>query len=259
MKTTTRTALMGSSAMFNARPGFSPMLRGPAVAYAAENEGGAEGQGDQGQAEGDKAKQPEAIDPAKYQSLASAHDRLKKDAAADRTALNDLKERLSAFEAKEAKLAEDAARANGDFDTVKTQLETRFNKEIETRDAKLAKSQTQIERLVVKAGLSSAIAAAGVAPEFVDAVTALLRQGVEIREEDDEPVAYRGGMPLAEAVKLWAETDGKAFIRNGNSGGGAQGGGGSSSALSMKREDFDKLDAKARAAKMAEPGFKITD
>lgn len=260
MKTTTRTALMGSSAMFNARPGLSPMLRGPAVAYAAENEGGAEGQGDQGQGDGDKGKQPDPIDPAKYQALSANHEKLKRDAAADRAALKELNDWKAGIEAKQAEADEAKAREAGDFDEVKKQLETRYTRELEARDTKLAKREAQVEKLVVKAGLSTAIAAAGVAPEFVDAVTALLRQGVEIKEDDEgEPIAYRGGMPLAEAVKLWAETDGKAFIRNGNSGGGAQGGGGSSSALSMKREDFDKLDARARAAKMAEPGFKITD
>jgi len=264
MKTTTRNALLGGSsiapAITHSRPGFASMLRGPSIAYAAENEGGAEGQGDQGQGEGDEGKKPETIDPAKHASLAAAHDRLKRDALADRTAKAALEARVAEFEAAEAAKAEAAARAAGDFDEVKKQLETRYARELDARDTKLAKREAQVEKLVVKAGLSTAIAAAAVAPEFVDAVTALLRQGVEIREDDDgEPIAYRGGMPLAEAVKLWAETDGKAFIRNGNSGGGAHGGGGSSSALSMKREDFDKLDAKTRAAKMAEPGFKITD
>jgi len=53
---TTRNALLGGSsiapAITHSRPGFATMMRGPSIAYAAENEGGAEDKGDQG--EGDQ-------------------------------------------------------------------------------------------------------------------------------------------------------------------------------------------------------------
>jgi len=242
---TTRNALLGGSsiapAITHSRPGFATMMRGPSIAYAAENEGGAEDKGDQG--EGDQGKKPDAIDPARYQALASNHERLKRDAAADRAAKAELEARVAAYDAEKAAAEEAKAREAGDFDTVKKQLETRFTKEIEARDAKLTKREAQVEKLVVKAGLAASIAAAGVAPEFVDAVTALLRQGVEIKEDDDgDPVAYRGGVPLAEAVKLWAETDGKAFIRLNNTGGDSKGGSSSGSgAKTISRADFNRL------------------
>lgn len=253
MKTTTRNALLGGSsiapAITHSRPGFASMLRGPSIAYAAENEGGAEGQGDQGQGEGDKGKQPETIDPAKYQGLQSAHDRLKRDAAADRAALKELNEWKAGIEAKQAEADEARAREAGDFDTVKKQLEDRYGKEVTKREETIGKQRSQIEKLVIDAGLAQAISAVGVAPEFVGAVSALLRQGVEIRDDDDgNPVALRGGAPLAEAVRLWAENDGKAFIRNGNSGGGAQGGQGANpGGKKITRAEFEKLSPTEKA------------
>jgi hypothetical protein len=233
---------MGSSAMFNARPGLPTMMRGPAVAFAADNEGGAEGE----KAADDKAadKAAETIDPAKYQGLAAAHERLKKDSAADRAALKALNDWKAEIEAKQAEAEEAKAREAGDFDTVKKQLEDRYSKEVTKRDEAIGKYRTQVEKLVIDAGLSQAIAAAGVGPEFQPAVSALLRQGVEIKDDDEgNPVAYRGGVPLAEYVKLWAESEqGKAFVRINNSGGDAKGGQGrASGAKTITRADFMKL------------------
>lgn len=232
---------------------------GPQIMRAAENDGGG---GDDKVAD-DKAndKQADPIDPAKHASLAAAHDRLKKDSAADRAAIAEMKARLDAVDAEKAAAEEAKAREAGDFDTVKKQLEDRYGKEVTKRDEAIGKYRSQVERLVIDAGLSQALAAASVGAEFLPAVTALLRQGVEIKDDDDgNPLAFRGSVPLAEYVKLWAESDGgKAFVRLNNSGGDARGGGGQSTAKSMSLADFNALDAKARAAKMAETGFKITD
>lgn len=202
---------------------------------------------------------PEAIDPTKHKSLADAHERLKKDAAADRARLKEQADKLAAFETAEAAKAEEAARAAGDFDTIKKQIESRYTKEIESRDGTLGKQRTQIERLVIDAGLANALASASVAPEFLSAVTALLRQGAEIKDDDDgNPVAFRSGIPLAEAVKLWAENDGKAFVRLNNSGGDANGGRKTPvGANTITREAFGKLGPVERAKAARE--LKIVD
>lgn len=202
---------------------------------------------------------PEAIDPAKYAGLAAAHDRLKKDAAADRAAIKEMRERLAAVDAAKAEADEAKAREAGDFDTVKKQLEARYGKEIEARDGILGKQRTQIERLVIDAGLANALASASVAPEFLPAVTALLRQGAEIKDDDDgNPAAFRSGIPLAEAVKLWAENDGKAFVRLNNSGGDANGGQKRpAGANTITREAFAKLGPNERAKAARE--LKIVD
>jgi hypothetical protein len=215
------------------------LARGPQIMRAAENDQGAE----TATTADPKPAEAAAIDPAKYQNLASAHDRLKKDAAADRAAMKELNDRLAAYDAEKASAEEAKAREAGDFDTIKKQLEARYGKEVETRDGTITKQRTQIERLVIDAGLAQAIAAAGVAPEFVAMATSYLRQGVEIRDDDDgNPTALRGGAPLAEAVRLWAENEGKAVIRNGNTGGDAKGGQGvSPGSKTISRADFMKL------------------
>ena len=231
------------------------LARGPQVMRAAENDQGAEAE----VAAEPKAAEPAAIDPAKYQSLATAHDRLKKDAAADRAALKALGDWKAQVEAQQAEADEAKAREAGDFDTVKKQLEARYGKEVETRDGTITKQRTQIERLVIDAGLAASLASASVSPEFLPAVTALLRQGVEIRDDDDgNPVAYRSGVPLGEAVKLWSENEGRAFIRNGNTGGDAKGGQGAAlGAKTITRADFAKLGPVERAKAARE--LKIVD
>lgn len=217
------------------------LLSGASITRAAETDAG--GDANAVTVEGNAAdKAVEAIDPAKYQGLATAHERLKKDSAADRAAKAALEARVAEFEAKEAEKAEEAARAAGDFDTIKKQLEDRYSKEVVKRDETIGKYRQQVETLVIDSGLAQSLAGAGVKPEFMPAVTALLRQGVEIKDDDDgKPVAYRNGVPLAEAVKLWAENDGKAFINLNNSGGDAKGGRGAPSAKTISRADFMKL------------------
>lgn len=223
---TTKRALMGSGAVapsiFHARPGLPTMLRGAMIPRAPEDDNGS-GSGEGGGGEGDNG--PPAVDPAKYQALVAAHERLKKDSAADRTQLADLKARLDAFDAKEVAAAEEAAKASGDFETIKAQLETRHKKELDARDVVIASQRGQIEALVIDNGLASQLDAVRVRPEFKAAVTAMLRQGIEIKDEDGRPVAYLNHAPLKDAVQLWAESDeGKAFIGVDNSGGGAGGG-----------------------------------
>jgi len=220
---------------------LNTLARGPQIMRAAENDQGGEADNSADPKPADKAA--DAIDPAKYQNLANAHDRLKKDAAADRAAMKQLNDRLAAYDAEKAAAEEAKAREAGDFDTVKKQLEDRYGKEVAKRDETIGKYRSQVEKLVIDAGLSQAIAGAGVAPEFLGAVTALLRQGVEIKDDDNgNPTAFRQNVPLSEAVKLWAENEGKAFIRLDNSGGGAQGGDRKAAgSKTISRADFMKL------------------
>lgn len=232
------------------------LLAGASIMRAPEDDSGAEGdKAVEGQAE-DKAA---AIDPATFTALQTAHERLKKDSAADRAAKRELQAKIDAYEAEQAKLAEEAARKAGDFDTVKKGLEERYGKQLAERDEKISKYRVQLERVVVDAGLAQALAANNVAPEFMPAVTAFLRAGVEIEDDaDGNPVAFKSGVPLAEFVKLWAEGEGKHFVRLSNTGGGAQGGKGGGGSKTMTQAEFDALDAKTRAARMAE-GWTLKD
>ena len=174
--------------------------------------------------------EPNPIDPAAHAALASAHERLKKDAKADRDSLKEMQARLDAIEAEKEQAEADKAKASGDVEAVRTQLETKHGRELKAATERAEKAERQVEKLVIDNGLSAALDEARVKPELKRAADAMLRDGVELKDDDGEPVAYKGGLPLAEAIKLWAEGDeGKPFVLAGNSGGGAPGGKGAHS------------------------------
>lgn len=200
--------------------GAPGMLRGPTIPRALD-EGGQGGGDDQGDGE-------KAIDPAAHAALAAAHERLKKDAKADRDALKDMQGRLDAIEAEKEQAEADKAKASGDVEAVRTQLETKHGRELKVATDRAEKAERQVEKLVIDNGLAAALDEARIKPELKRAAAAMLREGVELKDDDGEPVAYKAGLPLAEAIKLWAEgDDGKPFVLAGNSGGGALGGKGS--------------------------------
>lgn len=205
----------GVSAFPMQRFGAPGLLRGPTIPRAPDDGGG------QGGGEDDS----KPIDPAAHAALAKAHERLKKDAKADRDALKEMKERLDAIEAEKAKAEEERAEKDKDVEGLRKQLEAKHAREITAANERAEKAEAQVRRLVLQNGLSTALDEARVKPELKPAAMAFLERGVEIKDEDGEPVAYKAGLPLADAIKLWAESDdGKPFILAGNSGGGAPGG-----------------------------------
>lgn len=166
------------------------------------------------------------IDPKAHQALADAHERLKRDAKADRDALAEAKRlKEEAEEAAEAAKAEAAAKA-GDIDAIKAQLEAKHARELKTVTDRAEKAEGQVRKLVIENGLDAQLDAAGVAPPLKKAAKALLREHVELKDENGEPLALMNGVALADGIKTWASSDeGKHFILDGNSGGGAPGGG----------------------------------
>jgi hypothetical protein len=216
---TTKTRLFGGGsvlpAIYAPTYGAPGLLRGPSIPRALD---------DAPPSGGDD--EPKPIDPAAHAALASAHERLKKDAKADRDALKELNDRLAAIEAEKEQAEADKAKASGDVEAVRTQLETKHGRELKAATDRAEKAEAQVQKLVIDSGLSAALDEARVKPELKRAAAALLREGVELKDDDGEPTAYKGGLPLAEAIKLWAEgDDGKPFVLAGNSGGGAPGGG----------------------------------
>ncbi|WP_392353027.1 hypothetical protein V8F63_09745 [Brevundimonas sp. LF-1] len=127
----------------------------------------------------DEEGEPKPIDPAAHAALASAHERLKKDAKADRDALREMKERLDAIEAEKEQAEADKAKASGDVEAVRTQLETKHGRELKAATDRAEKAERQVEKLVIDNGLSAALDEARVKPELKRAAAALLREGVE--------------------------------------------------------------------------------
>jgi hypothetical protein len=237
MKTYNTQPVAGASSRAGlfASTSLSPMLRGPMVTHAPENDGGG-GQGD-GEGQGDP---PAPIDPAAHAALAAAHERLKKDAKADRDALAELRTQVEEIQAEKTRVEEEKARASGDVEAVKTQLETKHARELKARDDKIGTLEKQLERLVIDNGLSAALTEVRIKPELAKGAAAMLRDGVEIKDEDGQPVAIKGGLPLLEAIKLWATSDeGKPYVLEGNSGGGANGGAKPSTAKNPWKEGPD--------------------
>lgn len=210
--------LMGGAfprASFAAAPlGVATMLRGAIVPHYPDD-----------QPSLDAPAEDSAIDPAAHQRLADAHERLKRDAKADRDRLKAMEDQLAEIQREKDKADEEKAKASGDVEAIKKALEEKHGKELTAKDARIGALEGQLQRLVIDNGLAASLTAERVKPELVKAAAAMLRDGVEIKDEDGEPRAYKAGLPLAEAIKLWATTDeGKAFVLDGNSGGGAGGG-----------------------------------
>ncbi len=238
MTSTLKPRLMGGAApvaasMFHQIGGPSLMARGPTIPQSP-GEGGGGGE----------------IDPAAHQALVDAHERLKKDSKADRDRIKDLEAKFTELtEAKEAAEAEAAAKS-GDVEAVKAQLAAKHAKDLEKANQRAEKAEAQVQRLVVENGLDAALDGVNVAPALKKAAKAMLRDVVELKEEDGQPVALMNGAPLAEALKTWAASDeGKAFVLDGNSGGGAPGGGGGGNVNPWKAGAGFNLTEQDRIAK----------
>lgn len=238
MNSTLKPRLMGGGAtvaasMFHQAGGPSLMARGPMIPRAAD---GDEGGG--------------TVDQAAHQALVDAHERLKKDAKADRDRLKEMETKIGELtDAQEQAAAEAAAKA-GDIEQVRIQLTTKHAGEIKKVTDRAEKAEAQVRKLVIDNGLDAALDGVNVAPALKRAAKALLRDQVELSDQDGDPVALMGGVALADAVKTWAGTDeGKHFVANGNSGGGARGGGGTGDANPWKQGAGFSLTEQDRIAK----------
>lgn len=101
-------------------------------------------------------------------------------------------------------------------------------KEIEKLTAQLSEKDGALNTYLIEAGLSDALAKAGVKPEFMDASKALLKAQTAIKADNGQYQAVIGDKPLADAIKEWASSDaGKHFVAApANQGGGSNGNGG---------------------------------
>lgn len=122
---------------------------------------------------------------------------------------------------KDAAIAE-AAGKKGDVETIKKQLEEKHAKEIKKLTDERDALKSQREKLLIDGGLADALDKANVAPQFKDAVKALIRAGNKVEiVEGDTPSVTIDGKPMNEFVSGWAQGDqGKHYIAaDDNSGG----------------------------------------
>jgi len=108
-------------------------------------------------------------------------------------------------------------------------------KDTEKLMAQLGEKDSTLQKLIIDDGLTNALTSAGVVPELMPAVKALLRSQAQLKDNQ----AVINDKPLADFMTEWATTDGKAYIKApSNSGGGA---GGSKSGESGGNIDISKM------------------
>lgn len=179
----------------------------------------------------------------------------------------EIKELLEARAATE----EEKATKAGEWDKLKTQMNDKHALDLKAKDDAAGKMRTSLERYLVDAAATTAIAAAKGVPELL--LPHVQRQ-VKVLEEDGEFVARvvdaKGdlrvdgkGEPMTISALIEEmkknEIYGRAFEGSGASGGGMlPNGGGGGGAKTMTTADFNALDPKTRAAKMA-AGLVLTD
>jgi len=98
--------------------------------------------------------------------------------------------------------------------------------EVEKLTRALAEKDGALTQHLIDAGLTDALAKAGVAPHYLNAAKAMFKGQAALKAENGQYQALIGEKPIAEAIKAWAQSDeGKFFVvAPQNGGGGANGG-----------------------------------
>lgn len=123
----------------------------------------------------------------------------------------------AALQSKVEELTEEIGKANK---ASKAEVE-KLTKALQEKDGALTQH-------LIDAGLTDALAKAGVAPHYLNAAKAMFKGQAALKADGGEYKALIGEKPLAEAITAWAQSDeGKFFVAAPqNGGGGANGGGG---------------------------------
>lgn len=136
----------------------------------------------------------------------------------------------------------DAPQLDERLNTQKAQLEAKFAREREKLEARAAKLDGTLRRVMVDEGLTKSLLDAGIDKTFLPAAKALLKEKGQIKlVEDDDAIqvfaddGVNDRTPLADYVRAWATQDeGKPFIAK-PTGGDAKGG----SAMRFAENPFD--------------------
>lgn len=100
--------------------------------------------------------------------------------------------------------------------------------EVEKLTKALAEKDSALNQHLIDAGLTDALAKAGVAPYYLNALKAMFKGQAVLKADGGQYQALIGDKPIADAIKEYTATDeGKHFLSApANSGGGANGGSG---------------------------------
>lgn len=207
----------------------------------------------------EKAALKAAIDDAVAAARAEESEKAEKLAANNAKLLAQLRDARKQAEidpAEHAKLQDKVAELEAALDGA-TKSSSKAAKEHEKA---LAALQAQYEKeasynkgLLVDNGLSDALVKAGVGPQFLPAVKAMLKSQVQLVVDGEARVAKVGDKPLSDFVASWAQSDeGKHFVTAAaSSGGGAAGAGAGGGGKVMFIQAGDKTAIGANLAELA--------
>lgn len=194
----------------------------------------------------DEKELQEKIDAAvekATKALKSKNEELLDEKKALQKKLEDMNGRLDEIESDKKKAEEEAALKSGDVEKIKAQLEAKHAKELEKLQGKVTELSGKLNSTLIDGGLSDALTKANVAPQYVDAVKALIKTGhkAEISEVDGKAVALIDGKPIHDFITGWSQSDsGKHYVAApANGGGGAGGPNGGGGAPAEKRSQMN--------------------
>lgn len=178
---------------------------------------------------------------------------------------------IEALLAKQAEAEEARALKAGEFDKIKAQIIEKHAGELEAERAKLTKKDRAIERFLVDAAATRAIAeakgSAGLLLPHVRASVKVVEEGDEytvriVDAKGDPRVNAKGDyLSIADLVAEMRESEiyGRAFEATGAGGSGAPSNGKpAGGGRSMPAAEFNRRSPKERAQLMAQPGFHLT-
>lgn len=208
-----------------------------------------------------KAKVKEAIDK-ETEGLKAKRDELLGENKKLKDAQKALDDRLKELETAQEEAERIKAEKDGDVKKALEAAEKKWNKERDALIAERDDAKGRVQKHLVDGGLTEALVAAGVAKEYMPAAKALLKSESKFEVSDDGVTV--NGKAMKEFVSEWAQGDaGKPYIaadRNGGGGAqGANGGGKANTEKTVKRSEFNEMNAEAKAKHFREGGAVVDD
>lgn len=185
-------------------------------------------------------------------------------------ALGKTPEEIKALVDAAAQAEADKLGKSGEWDKLKQQMADQHRTELGKKDERISTLTKSLERRLIDADATAAIAAAKGVPALllphVRASVKVIEDGgdfkVQVVDAAGNPRVNGKGefLSIADLVGEMRQSEvfGRAFEPSGTSGSGASGGSGGSGSKTMKQAAFDALTPKARAKAMAD-GYVITE
>lgn len=162
----------------------------------------------------------------------------------------DLKDKTEQTEAEKKAAEEAAALKSGDVEKIKKQLEEKHAKEIAKLNEENTATKSKLDSVLIDGGIADALVKVNVAPQYHDAVKALLKTAHKsaLVEQDGKVIAHIDGKPITDFITEWSQGDqGKHYVAApSNGGGGSKGSGdGSKATVAKKRSEMSPSEKSA--------------